>query len=37
VRYTLLLHYPEPSAEELGPDALAEGMRAFEAYARALD
>ena len=37
MRYTLLLHYPEPSAEELGPDALAEGMRAFEAYARALD
>jgi hypothetical protein len=37
MRYTLLLHYPEPTAEELGPEALAEGMRAFQAYARALD
>lgn len=33
----LLLHYPEPTAEELGPEALAEGMRAFRAYAKALD
>ncbi|MDE3133600.1 MAG: YciI family protein [Acidobacteriota bacterium] len=37
MRYTLLLHYPEPTAEELGPEALAEGMRAFQAYASALD
>jgi hypothetical protein len=37
MRYTLLLHYPEHTAEELGPEALAEGMRAFEAYAKALD
>jgi hypothetical protein len=37
MRYTLLLHYPEPTTEELGPEALAEGMRAFQAYARALD
>jgi hypothetical protein len=37
MRYTLLLHYPEPTAEQLGPEALAEGMRAFEAYAKALD
>jgi hypothetical protein len=37
MRYTLLLHYPEPSAEELGPEALAQGMRAFQAYAKALD
>jgi hypothetical protein len=37
MRYTLLLHYPEPTAEELGPEALAEGMRAFQAYATALD
>lgn len=37
MRYTLLLHYPEMSAEELGPEALAEGMRAFDAYAKALD
>ena len=37
MRYTLLLHYPEPTAEQLGPEALAEGMRAFQAYAKALD
>jgi hypothetical protein len=37
MRYTLLLHYPEPTADELGPEALAEGMRAFQAYAKALD
>jgi hypothetical protein len=37
MRYTLLLHYPEMNAEELGPEALAEGMRAFDEYAKALD
>ena len=37
MRYTLLLHYPEPTAEELGPEALAEGMRAFQTYAKALE
>ena len=37
MRYTLLLHYPEMTAEELGPEALAEGMRAFDDYAAALD
>lgn len=37
MRYTLLLHYPEMTADELGPEVLAEGMRAFQAYARALD
>ena len=37
MRYTLLLHYPEPTAEEVGPEALAEGMRAFQAYANELD
>jgi hypothetical protein len=37
MRYTLLLHYPEPTVEDLGPEALAEGMRAFQAYAKALD
>ena len=37
MRYTLLLHYPEMTAEELGPEALAEGMRAFDEYAKALD
>ena len=37
MRYTLLLHYPEPTVGELDPEALAEGMRAFQAYAQALD
>lgn len=37
MRYTLLLHYPEMSAAELGEEALAEGMRAFDTYAKALD
>jgi hypothetical protein len=37
MRYALLLHYPEMTAEDLGPDALAEGMREFDEYAKALD
>jgi hypothetical protein len=37
MRYTLLLYYPERTADELGPEALAEGMRAFQAYAKALE
>ncbi len=37
MRYALLLHYPEPTAEEIGAEALAEGMRAFQVYAKALD
>lgn len=37
MRYTLLLQYPEMTAEDLGPEALAEGMRAFDVYAKALD
>lgn len=37
MRYTLLLHYPEHSADDLGPEAIAEGQRAFQAYAKALD
>lgn len=37
MRYTLLLHYPEPTAEELDPERLAEGMRAFSSYAKALE
>ncbi len=37
MRYTLLLHYPEMTAEELGEEALREGMAAFDAYAKALD
>ncbi len=36
MRYTLLLYYPERTAGELGPEAIAEGMRAFQAYAQAL-
>ncbi|WP_229052959.1 YciI family protein [Aeromicrobium sp. Leaf350] len=36
MRYTLLLHYPEGDAESLGEEALAEGQRAFAAYADAL-
>ncbi len=37
MRYTLLLYYPERTADELGPEALAEGMSTFQAYAKALD
>jgi hypothetical protein len=37
MRYTLLLHYPEQTSEDLGPEALAQGMRAFQVYAEALD
>lgn len=37
MRYTLLLHYPEMTAEELGEDALKDGMAAFDAYAKALE
>ena len=37
MRYTLLLHYPEMSPDDLGPEAMAEGQRAFRSYADALD
>jgi hypothetical protein len=37
MRYSLLLYYGEPTAAELGPEALAQGMQAFQAYAKALD
>ncbi|KRA25056.1 hypothetical protein ASD65_11950 [Microbacterium sp. Root61] len=37
MRYTLLLHYPEMSPDELGPEAMAEGMRAFDLYAKELN
>ncbi len=37
MRYSLLLHYPEMSADELGPEAIAEAMREFDAYAKAID
>lgn len=36
MRYTLLLHYPEMSPEELGDDAMAEGERAFASYTATL-
>lgn len=35
MRYTLLLHYPE-LADELAPEVLAEGRRAFASYADTL-
>lgn len=37
MRYTLLLHYPEMSPEELGPEGMEHGQRAFAAYADALN
>jgi hypothetical protein len=37
MRYTLLLHYPEASDDELGAEAIADGMRAFASYALALE
>jgi hypothetical protein len=37
MRYTLLLHYPEMTADDLGPEAMAEGMREFDVYAEALE
>jgi hypothetical protein len=37
MRYALLLHYPEMTADDLGPEALAEGMREFDEYAKALE
>jgi hypothetical protein len=36
MRYTLLLHYPEMTAEDLGPEGLEAGQDAFRAYASAL-
>ncbi|MPV37572.1 YciI family protein [Georgenia subflava] len=37
MRYTLLLHYPEATGEDLGAEAIEEGMRAFAAYAETLE
>ena len=37
MRYTLLLHYPEATADDLGQDAIDAGMAAFHAYGKALD
>jgi hypothetical protein len=36
MRYTLLLHYPEMSPEDLGPEGLEAGQDAFRAFASAL-
>ena len=37
MRYTLLLHYPEATADDIGQEAIEAGMAAFQAYAEALD
>lgn len=36
MRYTILLHYPEMTPEDMGEDAWAEGEREFTAYAATL-
>ena len=36
MRYTLLLHYPELTEDELDPEEMEAGMRAFQAYAESL-
>lgn len=36
MRYTLLLHFPELTGDELGEEAMAEGQRAFATYAATL-
>lgn len=37
MRYTLLLHYPEATAEDIGQEAIDAGMAAFHSYAKSLD
>ena len=37
MRYSLLMHYPEATAADIGEDAIDEGKAAFDAYAKALD
>lgn len=37
MRYTLFLHYPEMTEEDLGEEAWEAGKAAFHAYAEALD
>lgn len=37
MRYTLLMHYPEASAESLGAEVIEAGQRAMTSYAAALD
>ena len=37
MRYALLMHYREPAEGEISPEAIAEAMKAFDAYGRALE
>jgi hypothetical protein len=37
MRYAMLMHYREPAAGELSPEAIAEAQQAFDAYAKALE
>lgn len=37
MRYTLLLHYQEMTAGDIGDEAIEAGKQAFHSYARALD
>ncbi len=37
MRYTLLMHYREPAEGEIPEDDLAEAMRSFDAYGKALE
>lgn len=37
MRYTLFLHYPEMTTDDLGEEALEAGKAAFHAYTQALD
>ena len=37
MRYTLLLHYPEMTADDIGAEGIADGMREFDEYAKALE
>jgi hypothetical protein len=36
MRYTLLLHYPEATSDDIGQEAIEAGMAAFHAYAESL-
>ncbi len=37
MRYTLFLHYPEMTADDLGQEAIDAGKEAFHAYGKALE
>jgi hypothetical protein len=37
MRYALLMTYREPAEGEISPEAIAEAMKAFDAYGRALE